>query len=1240
MAGALRGRRGELRLVAPAEQPETLGTASSAAAPGGDGGKRSRTTRSPIKPARDTPPGTPGGDPVPSSPVVAAPADLGGFSTSEGSKGASRPPDDIPTLHAIVSAQRWDIQGLKEQLREANQRNRDLEAELGAKLDAAERRREDAEERLRAEHDSAIAYRDVFERLRRAVFTEIWTLFGKPAGGAEAFLTVVAILESGLFDEAYYRRQCRDDEIPDGMPALLHYVRAGEQAGRAPHPLFDAAYYRSQAEPDQRPTNLLAHYLTQGRTLAPNPLFSPDHYVAQFPELVESGINPLVHYRAVGVASRATPHLLFDVEHYRRQLRERGLPQPDDPLAHYLVSAPAGVSPHRLFDANFYCSSHPEVEAEGLPPLVHFLLVGEARDWNPHAWFHTRYYRRGRGKRVPATENALVHYVRHGAEEDRAPHPAFDPAYYRAACREQQPATSPSDPLVHFLQQGLATGCNPHPLIDLAHIRGQLGSEGLHPNALAALLAARAGERRIAPHWLFDPEYYADRCPAAADASGGPFYFYLLQGWKLDQGPHPLFDPVYYRAQAAERGFEIGDPLAHFVETGGALGISPHPLFDVAYYLKHNPEVAEQGLNPLQHYLTLGDRLGRDPHPLFSTAYYKRQAGLNAGNALLHYVKGGSASTIDPHELFETRYYLAQLPEPLSPGTTPLAHYLTDPEGMRVSPFPLFDQAFVRAQLSGAVEDSTPLLCHYLEQMPEHAPSPHPLFDPAFFHDTVGYSQAALLEYVGNLRLHAVGGYQPHRMHFHEANRHFCTISYLLDRPELLDGSEIPMGHFAKSADWRRCVEPAKKVKRAARAGVVAEPYRPAEYVPGRLLEIAREQARSASSDVSPDDALFRRGSEANLAALFESTRPRVAASAERLSAHAAKSGRVALYAAHLPDGRLKAYHRATLAALREAGYATVLINSTETGAAALAEEADRLAEAVMIRSGEGRDFASWILAAAHFAPALAEARHVVLMNDSLVGPFGDLAATLRSLEGAADIGALSESLEIHPHLQSSLLLLSRGALFSAAVIRFMLNFQIPARGARMPVLGDAGLRTDPARRGSTRWSVVRSGEISFSAETAAAGLGTHVAARYAALARAWLQRIPEQLAWAHDLPERIDALGLGRMFPGEAANRFSLHLQDWLLDRAARVRADEPFNPQHVFWDALLAKGDFPFLKKELLLTNPLRIPTVVRLCDRFEGDARCRALELLRDLVQPAPGFPHSYLRLSDALLEAVRD
>jgi hypothetical protein len=633
--------------------------------------------------------------------------------------------------------------------------------------------------------------------------------------------------------------------------------------------------------------------------------------------------------------------------------------------------------------------------------------------------------------------------------------------------------------------------------------------------------------------------------------------------------------------------------------------------------------------------MTWGDREGRDPNLLFSVAYYKAKAGISADdNALLHYLNTYGLAG-DPHLLFDTRFYLSSLGHDLSSVTTPLAYYLTDPTGMKVSPFPLFDPNHLRAQSGGVIPDGTPPLLYYLRQPAETALSPHPLFDPAFFHETVGYGEPGLVEYASTLQNLGRDGYHPHRMHYHEANPDFCSVSYLLDHPQLMETAEIPMVHYARFVDGALYAKGSRAEPYAPDAEDFRDHYRPANYSADRLLNAIQEQIFQDVKYLSRNDILILEASErdVSLRTLFNAAHAHttIVGDDPELIGKIAKKRRLCLYAVYLPDGQLKSYHKAMLSALREAGYPTILINSMIGGAVRLALDATGLAAAIMVREGDGRDFASWVTAIAHFAAALQEVDHLLLLNDSLVGPFGELGKLLKALEvDSADFKGLTESFDRAHHLQSSLLLLSRDALFSRGFLNFLLNFIIPPAGGTI-TRGDA-------RRASARQAIARAGEIYLSKQLISSGVAYSAKTPYAAATRAWLARIPDQVRWAHDLPERFTEIGLNWFFPKDVAARFSRYMDEWLFDRAARLRVGERANPQHMFWDSLLVGGDFPFIKKDLLLMNPLHVPTIVRLCDIFPTDRQAEYAKLLEDLVPPQTGLPPSYFRLSQSLLEGM--
>ena len=72
-----------------------------------------------------------------------------------------------------------------------------------------------------------------------------------------------------------------------------------------------------------------------------------------------------------------------------------------------------------------------------------------------------------------------------------------------------------------------------------------------------------------------------------------------------------LFDPKWYVEHtpgAAQSGL---DPLDHYLTIGWRQGYSPSPRFDTAWYLGRNNDVAAAGLEPLLHFVRTGRYEGR-----------------------------------------------------------------------------------------------------------------------------------------------------------------------------------------------------------------------------------------------------------------------------------------------------------------------------------------------------------------------------------------------------------------------------------------------------------------------------------------------------------------------------------------------------------------------------------------------------------------------------------------------------
>jgi len=102
-----------------------------------------------------------------------------------------------------------------------------------------------------------------------------------------------------------------------------------------------------------------------------------------------------------------------------------------------------------------------------------------------------------------------------------------------------------------------------------------------------------------------------------------------------------------------------------------------------------------------------------------------------------------------------------------------------------------------------------------------------------------------------------------------------------------------------------------------------------------------------------------------------------------------------------------------------DAGYGVIVVSSA-TCPTELDWGPTNLAEAVVLRKPNvGYDFGSWAVALNRF-PAVRSAEHVMLANDSLVGPFATIASLLDEFEGTrADVWGLTETLQFSRHLQS-----------------------------------------------------------------------------------------------------------------------------------------------------------------------------------------------------------------------------
>jgi FkbM family methyltransferase len=272
-----------------------------------------------------------------------------------------------------------------------------LKARLStADAEVARRRRLDAFQKQRlGEFERSRGWRWLrrLHAARLALAALGWRAFAHPSKLRHALV----VGESGLFDEAYYRRKY-PDIVAAGQSPLAHFVLQGAAEGRNPNPLFDTAWYLNGN-----------------------------------PDVARSGANPLLHYALSGAREGRDPHPLFSTSHYVGS-DDESPSRAANPLLHYFtLGGPEGRSPHPLFDPAYYLAHNPDVGAAGVDPLSHFVEQGADEGRNPHPSFDVAYYRSLSPDVVSSGINPLIHYSMHGAVEGRRPHPRFESAGSLAA---------------------------------------------------------------------------------------------------------------------------------------------------------------------------------------------------------------------------------------------------------------------------------------------------------------------------------------------------------------------------------------------------------------------------------------------------------------------------------------------------------------------------------------------------------------------------------------------------------------------------------------------------------------------------------------------------------------------------------------------------------------------------------------------------------------------------------------
>lgn len=289
---------------------------------------------------------------------------------------------------------------------------------------------------------------------------------------------------------------------------------------------------------------------------------------------------------------------------------------------------------------------------------------------------------------------------------------------------------------------------------------------------------------------------------------------------------------------------------------------------------------------------------------------------------------------------------------------------------------------------------------------------------------------------------------------------------------------------------------------------------------------------------------------------------------------------KIALYVHYSATGQISRMVLDQLAFVEQAGFAIVFISMAQHIPEEDWQTVHQRCALVVQRSNFGRDFGAWHDLIPEVRRRWPAPDELMLVNDSVLGPIYPLAPIIEVLRsGGKGLFGLTESLQGGAHLQSYMLL-ARGTAAVADLMQFAQSLYVS----------------------HSKWLLVQMGEIK--------------------LAR-WMRRRGHRVAALFGYDRLIQA---ALADPAERARLMASHAKLRSLDQgperqAAAVLDEWPLNPTHHLWHILITRFRCPFLKTELVLRNPGRLPGVADWPEVVPRDSPCSVSVLQAHLATIVP-------------------
>ncbi len=266
----------------------------------------------------------------------------------------------------------------------------------------------------------------------------------------------------------------------------------------------------------------------------------------------------------------------------------------------------------------------------------------------------------------------------------------------------------------------------------------------------------------------------------------------------------------------------------------------------------------------------------------------------------------------------------------------------------------------------------------------------------------------------------------------------------------------------------------------------------------------------------------------------------------------AKKHKHIAIFVHYDAQGYVHDYVLTYVKALREAGRTVIFITNSPKFPQSERKKLQSLCAQTLWRKNKGYDFGAYADGLKTLGDLSAYST-ITLCNDSAYGPLFPLADVYKKMDpDVSDIWGLTDSWDTAHHLQSYFLVFHKAALSHPTFQNRWQNYvHVPSKS----------------------W-VIRKHEIGLAAETRKAGLRAQAVFPYRDL-----------------LGDFFDRMGDASILDDEDLR--PTH-RNFLAQVFAHAESGTPLNVTHFFWDRLIVKFGYPFIKKEILQGNPSALPSL----------------------------------------------